>query len=80
LTASPQVRAQRRFDELIAKGTKDVTLESTLAEVQKRDAQDMGREHAPLKQAEGATLVESSNLSIEQTVDLIVDIAKGKFT
>ena len=77
LTASPEVRAQRRYDELTAKGTPGVTLESTLAEVKKRDAQDMGREHAPLKQADGATLVESSSLSIEETVACIVELVKG---
>jgi cytidylate kinase len=77
LTASSDVRAQRRFDELVAKGTKDVTLESTLAEVQKRDAQDMGRAHAPLKQAEGATLVESSSLSIDETVARIVELVRA---
>jgi cytidylate kinase len=80
LTASPEVRAQRRFDELTAKGTPDVTFESTLSEVKKRDAQDMGREHAPLRQADSATLVDSTDLSIDKTVELIVNITRGKFT
>ncbi|HEX7663648.1 MAG TPA: (d)CMP kinase [Polyangiaceae bacterium] len=76
LTASPEIRAQRRFEELVAKGTKDVTLASTLEDVKKRDAQDMGRAHAPLKQAEGATLVESSALSIGETVAAIVALVR----
>lgn len=78
LTASPEIRAQRRFEELVAKGTKDITLASTLDDVKKRDAQDMGRAHAPLRQAEGATLVESSSLSIGETVAAIVALARGK--
>jgi CMP/dCMP kinase len=80
LTASAEIRAQRRFEELTAKGNNDVTLASTLEDVRKRDAQDTGREHAPLRQAESATLVDSTDLSIGQTVDLIVDITRGKFT
>ena len=67
LTASPEVRARRRFEELTQKG-QSVTLEQTLAEVQKRDAQDTGRAHAPLRQAPDATLVDDSTLSIEDTV------------
>ena len=62
---------KRRFDELIAKGGKDaegITFESTLEDVRRRDAQDMGRAVAPLKQADGAILVESSTLSIDETV------------
>jgi cytidylate kinase len=71
LTARAEVRARRRFDELVAKGGKDaegLTFEVTLEEVRRRDAQDMGRAVAPLKQAEGAVLVESSSLSIDETV------------
>ncbi|MEO8798630.1 MAG: (d)CMP kinase [Polyangiaceae bacterium] len=78
LTAPPEIRAQRRFEELVAKGTKDVSLASTLEDVKKRDAQDMGRTHAPLRQAEGSTLVESSSLSIEETVSAIVALVHAK--
>jgi cytidylate kinase len=67
LTASPQVRARRRFEELIAKGEK-VTYEQTLIEVERRDANDTGREHAPLRRADDALLVDSSNMSIDDTV------------
>ncbi len=76
LTASAEIRAQRRFEELTAKGNRDVTLASTLEDVRKRDAQDTGRAHAPLRQAESATLVDSTNLTIEQTVDAIVSLTK----
>jgi cytidylate kinase len=76
LTASAEIRAQRRFEELTAKGARDVTLASTLEDVRKRDAQDTGREHAPLRQADTATLVDSTDLSIEQTVAKIVSLTK----
>ncbi len=73
LTASPEVRARRRFDELCAKG-QVVTFEDTLAEVQKRDAQDMGRAHAPLRQADTAILIDSSAMGIDDTVAKMADI------
>jgi cytidylate kinase len=67
LTASADVRAKRRHAELAAKG-QTVSYEETLADVKRRDAQDEGRAVAPLKQAEGAILVDSTNLTFEQTV------------
>ncbi|MDB4994463.1 MAG: Cytidylate kinase [Myxococcaceae bacterium] len=67
LTASPEVRARRRFEELVAKGEK-VTFEQTLIDVERRDANDTGREHAPLRRADDAVLVDSSNMSIDDTV------------
>jgi cytidylate kinase len=71
LTARPEVRAQRRFDELVAKGA-PVTFEQTLEEVQRRDEQDTTREVAPLRQAPDAALVDSSDLGIDDTVARIV--------
>ena len=76
LTASPEVRARRRYEELAAKG-QSVTYEETLQDVRRRDAQDMGREHAPLRQAEGGVLVDSSNLSIEGTVAWIAGMVRA---
>ena len=67
LTASPEVRARRRYEELTRRG-EAVTFEATLAEVRRRDEQDTGRTHAPLRQAEDATLVDSTALSIDETV------------
>jgi CMP/dCMP kinase len=72
LTARPEVRARRRFDELVAKGDAAVTFEGTLEDVRRRDAQDMGRAVAPLKQADGAVLVDSSAMSIDETVAAMV--------
>src|SRR5579859_498968 len=67
LTARPEVRARRRFDELVAKGSR-VSLDATLEEVRRRDDQDTTRTVAPLRQAADAILIDDSDLSIEQTV------------
>jgi cytidylate kinase len=77
LTARPEVRAQRRFDERTAKGDTSMNLEETLAEVQKRDAQDMGRAVAPLKMADGGILIESSDMSIDQAVAKMAEIVRA---
>ncbi len=76
LTASPEVRAGRRHAELVAKG-QQVSFEDTLADVKRRDAQDEGREHAPLKKAEGAVLVDSTNLSFEETVAKMLEAVRA---
>lgn len=67
LTASPEERARRRHAELAAKGGSE-TFEDTLRDVKKRDAQDEGRAVAPLRQAEGAVLVDSTAIDFEETV------------
>ena len=71
LTASVDVRAQRRRDELAARGTPP-SLAEVLSEVTERDRRDSTRPVAPLRQAEDAKLVDSSSLSVEQVVELIV--------
>lgn len=71
LTASSEVRAKRRYDELIAKG-EDADLDQIEQDIIIRDKQDMEREIAPLKIAEDAILVDSSDMSIEQVVTLII--------
>ena len=67
LTASAEVRARRRTDELIAKGQK-VDFAKTLKEIEQRDYQDSHREIAPLKQAQDAVLLDTSDLDIEGVV------------
>lgn len=71
LTASADVRAQRRRDELAARGTPP-SLAEVLSEVNERDRRDSTRPIAPLRQADDAKLVDSSLLSVEQVVELIV--------
>ena len=77
LTASPEVRAQRRTDELIAKGQKAV-YDTVLKEIIQRDYQDTHRPIAPLKQAEDAVLVDTSALDIEQVLAAIKKIVGEK--
>jgi cytidylate kinase len=67
LTASPEVRARRRHEELLARG-QDVGYEKTLDEVRARDRNDTMRPVAPLRQAADAVLVDSSDRSIEDVV------------
>ena len=73
LTASPEIRARRRFDELVAKGDLALTFDQTLEDVRRRDAQDSGRAVAPLRQADSAILVDSSGKTIEETVAFMAD-------
>ena len=68
LTASSEERARRRFEELVARGQK-VDLEATLAAVIARDEQDMSRPIAPLRRADDAIFVDSSNRAIDDIVD-----------
>lgn len=78
LTASAETRAGRRHAELVAKG-QSVTFDETLADVQRRDAQDEGREVAPLRKADSAVLVDSTALTIDQTVARMLEEV-GKVT
>ena len=77
LTASPEVRAKRRFDELQAKGSKD-TFEKVLKEVNDRDHADMNRPVAPLKQTRSHILVDTSDMTIEQVIAHMGAIVREK--
>jgi cytidylate kinase len=78
LTASAEVRASRRHAELVAKG-QGGTMEDTLADVKRRDAQDEGRAVAPLKRADGAILVDSTKLTFEETVaNMLAHVSDAK--
>ena len=76
LTASTAVRAKRRFDELTAKG-ESCDIQKIEADIVKRDEQDMTREIAPLKQAEDAVLVDSSDMSIDEVVEKILSLTEA---
>ena len=65
VVASAEIRAQRRYDELKAKG-EDASYEEILANVKERDYIDQNREVSPLRQAEDALLLDNSNLTIEE--------------
>ena len=75
LTASPEIRAKRRFDELIEKG-QEVKYEDVLADVIERDYNDSHREIAPLKPAEDSKIADTSGLTLEESIDLIINIIK----
>jgi cytidylate kinase len=77
LTASVDARAQRRFDELTQKG-ESCDYEQIKKDIEQRDYEDSHREISPLRQAEDAVLVDTSNMNIEQVVEAISDIIKTK--
>lgn len=69
ITASVEVRAQRRFEQLREAGQTDVELSQVISDVAKRDASDINREVAPLKKAEDAEYLDTSDLDLQQVVD-----------
>ena len=77
LTASVEVRAKRRYDELILMGGRP-KLDVIKEDIEKRDYQDMNREIAPLRQAEDAVLIDSSDMTIEEVVAKILELAKER--
>ena len=70
LTATPEARATRRWKEYQAKGI-DTPYEEVLADVKQRDYQDTHRAAAPLKQAEDAILVDTSDIGLQESFDLL---------
>ena len=77
LTAAPEIRAKRRYDELCAKGVQ-TTFEEVLADLNKRDYDYSHRAAAPLKQADDAVLADTSGLDFEQSCELICSLIKEK--
>lgn len=77
LTASPEIRAKRRYDELIEKGS-EVKYEDVLADLIKRDYNDSHREVAPLKPAEDGVTVDTSGLTLEESIDKIIETVRNK--
>ncbi len=75
ITANPEERAKRRANENVERGLEsDYT--KILREVQERDLRDISREHSPLKQAEDAIFIDTTNLSIEEVVEKILKFVK----
>lgn len=77
LTASAEVRADRRYKELAEKPDCP-TYEQVLADIKQRDYNDMNRETAPLKQADDAVLADTSNLDLDGAISLIISLIKEK--
>lgn len=75
LTASSLVRAKRRYEELAAKG-EVCNLEKIRADIEERDYRDMHREISPLRQAEDAILIDSSDMTAEEVISRIISLVK----
>lgn len=72
--ASPEIRAQRRYDENIARGINAQTFEELKQDIIRRDEYDSTREHSPLKQADDAIAVDTGLLSIEENVEYVLSL------
>lgn len=77
LTASPEVRATRRYKELLAKG-QEVEYDKVLSDINERDKNDSSRAFAPLKKADDAVEIDSSDMTIEQVIAVIDEILSQK--
>lgn len=77
LTASLEERARRRFEEVKSKN-KDADFEKIKASIARRDKLDSEREHSPLKKAEDAVLVDTTDLNIDQVLDKMITIIEGE--
>lgn len=77
VTASVEERANRRYKELVERGEKGISLDSIVSDIIKRDEIDSNREVGPLLQAKDAYLLDTTNKSIEESVDYLVSIVTG---
>lgn len=77
LTASAEERAQRRYNELVAKGS-DVSYQAVLDELIERDYNDSHREIAPLRPAEDSVVLDTTGVSLEEQVEKIISIIKER--
>jgi cytidylate kinase len=77
ITASPEVRAKRRYDEYIAKGM-DVKYENVLTDVIARDERDANRKDAPMKPADDAIILDTSDLGIEEVFQKTVSLIEER--
>ncbi|MCR4695009.1 MAG: (d)CMP kinase [Pseudobutyrivibrio sp.] len=75
LTASVECRAKRRYDELLAKG-QEADFDKIAKDIEERDYRDSHRENSPLRQAEDAILVDSSDMTIDEVVNKIISYIK----
>ncbi len=77
LTASPEARARRRYDELVAKGS-EVSFEEILKDLNARDYQDSHREIAPLKPAEDSVILDTTDLTFEEVKNKIIELTRER--
>ena len=79
MTAEPAVRAQRRFDELVAKG-ETPSLEDVMKNLQERDYIDSHRETSPLRQAQDAFVLDNTHMTLHEELVWMLGLLQGKFT
>ena len=78
MTANPQVRAKRRFDEMVASG-ENPDFEQILRNVIERDSIDQNREVAPLRKSPEAILIDNSNMTVNEQLDMILKIIEERW-
>ena len=76
--ASSRVRAERRYRELLEKGVVDTTIDEVEADIIARDYRDMNREHSPLRRAEDAILLDSSEMGIDEVLQAMMNLVAEK--
>lgn len=77
ITAQPEERGKRRHKELIEKGETDVVLSDIIDDINRRDKIDSSREESPLTIPDDAIVIDSTNLTVDEVVDLILELIKG---
>ena len=77
MTASPEVRAKRRYEQLLAAG-KEADYDTIFNEIQARDYQDSHREVSPLRAADDAVFLDTSDMNIEENIDAVAEIITAK--
>lgn len=77
ITATVEERSKRRYMELIEKGESNITLEKIIEDIKRRDEIDSNREIAPLTKTEDSYLIDTTDKSIEESVNIIVSMVKG---
>lgn len=77
ITATVEERSKRRYKELIEKGESNITLEKIIEDIKRRDKIDSNREIAPLTKTEDSYLIDTTDKSIEECVNIIVSMVKG---
>ena len=77
MTAAPEIRAKRRYEQLVAAG-KPANLEEIKEDIEKRDYQDSHREINPLKQADDAVYMDTSDMSIDENIDAVCAVIEDK--
>lgn len=78
ITASVEIRAKRRLEQLRLAGDQQVALKQVIVDVEKRDATDMARAHSPLKRSEDALLIDTSDLTLDEIIEQLKDLVRGR--